>query len=625
MRNIILLLTLICLTSCATEALMEETRTPLEIRVNVVGYNQDVKDVSTRTSINGIYTTFNVGDEIGLFVVDENGTVIANNYRYKIQNTGNVYRVDDSDNVITSDVYYDENYHYFAYSPYNAMYDGYTSIDEIVAKHKDVFPTQYADQSSEDVYNAANLLICRDAEISGVVMRLTFTHAMSRLKIYYNGEASDLEVVSPVTLDQMYKPDDEVTYSYISIPRDNVEVYGRALAPTTDENSEIVGHSYWHAYVDLKENRSHYVTISSQPLVSYKTAGVDMGFPSGCIWASHNFGTETYKQQQERGGNWYDADGNVRSDLMESELHENFDRGDYYAWGELNTKYEQPAVIFDENGNISSTGDALNGSGGVTPLIAGSQKGYYPNTYIDQGYTYSNIDGNIAGTEYDVVRNKLWKGEWRMPNENEVDELMRNCSIEVYDWYYEDNVRYAPWIAATDDDGNYTNLHANNSEFFGTENARPYRYLVVIFKFTSLINGEVLYFPGGTWSDWSIDMMACASRNFHGTMTGGIPKEDYGGMYYFASSASHDHIDCSSYMEMEVKHTLDGTGKITNVAAVKKQSSYVDHNGNTITLMGLTQNGHRYTGMLIRPVYGGKNWNVNPDTRDAIRVNIEER
>ena len=108
------------------------------------------------------------------------------------------------------------------------------------------------------------------------------------------------------------------------------------------------------------------------------------------------------------------------------------------------------------------------------------------------------------------MRNKLWKGEWRIPNENEVDELVRNSNVEIVDWYYEDNIRYAPWIGATDPEtGAYLNLHYDNSEFFGTAEVRPYRYLVTIFKFTSKINGEVIYFPGGTWSDWSIDMLCC--------------------------------------------------------------------------------------------------------------------
>ena len=312
-----------------------------------------------------------------------------------------------------------------------------------------------------------------------------------------------------------------------------------------------------------------------------------------------------------------------------SELHSCFDRGNYYSWGELETKYEKPALLFDETtGRIKSTGDAIvvnsSGTQSVTALISGSEKGYYTDTYIDRSYSYASIDGNIAGTEYDVVRNKLWKGEWRIPNENEVDELMRNSTITVAGWYFEDNVRYAPWLKDPVT-GKYINLHPDNSEFFGTDSVRPYRYLVTIFKFTSTKNGEVLYIPGGTWSDWSIDMLACNSRSYHGLISTTSYNSDYGGMYYFASSASHDHVDCSSYMELETKKILDENGKITGVQAIKKSSSYIDKNGNKIELMGLTQNGHRYTGMLIRPVYGGKNWNTNTESRSDIRINVEQR
>ena len=225
-----------------------------------------------------------------------------------------------------------------------------------------------------------------------------------------------------------------------------------------------------------------------------------------------------------------------------------------------------------------------------------------------------------------MVRNKLWKGEWRIPNENEVDELVRNSNVEIVDWYYEDNTRYAPWIGATDPKtGAYLNLHYDNSEFFGTAEVRPYRYLVTIFKFTSKINGEVIYFPGGTWSDWSIDMLCCNSRNHEGVKNTETYTSDYGGMYYFASSASHSLKDCASYMEFETAITLDeNTGKITNVKPVTKYSSYVDKDGNTINLAGLTQNGHRYTGMLIRPVYGGKNWNTNKESQSSIRIYVEQ-
>ncbi|MGM9747314.1 MAG: fimbrillin family protein [Candidatus Cryptobacteroides sp.] len=633
MRKILLLLTFACLVSCVSGVMQEEKRMPLEIMADVAAYNQNVNDLSTKASINnGVFTSFAIGDDLGLFAVDKDGTLVADNYRYVLQKTGNIYRVDASGNVIASDVYYDRDYTYFAYAPYNSRYNGCISIDEIVEKYKSVYPALYADQSTQEKYNEADLLVCKTPQQSGLTLYLSFTHAMSLMKIFYNGEDTDLTVEHPVSLSQMYRPEGAVTYSYICLPENDVEVYGTALSKQTDEGeeSEVKYYSYWQTNINLVENHSLYISIYSQPTVSYKTAGVDMGFPSGCIWANHNLGAESASDLSTRGGVWYDADGNPKTELMESELHSCFDRGDYYSWGELVTKYGKPAVLFSTEGSnigrISATGDSYNGTNAVTPLVAGSDKGYYPETYIDRKYTYADIDGNIAGTEYDVVRNKLWKGEWRIPNENEIDELMRNCDIEVYDWYYEDNVRYAQWIAEKDDEGNYVNLHPDNSEFFGTDDVRPYRYLITIFKFTSKINGEVLYFPGGTWSDWSIDMLATNSRNYHGLKTAANYSSDYGGMYYFASSASHDHHDCSSYMEMETSITVDSvTGKIINVIPVRKRSSYVDSEGNTINLEGLTQNGHRYTGMLIRPVYGGRNWNINTPTQSSIRINVEER
>lgn len=624
------------LASCTAESITgEQDKALLEIRVSVAAYNQGINDVSSsRASINsGVITSFAPGDDLGLIVTDQNGNIVVNNYRYMVQKTGNAYRVDESGKVITSDVYFNENYTYIAYAPYNSKYDtGYTSIDSIIAQHKRDLKTLYTDQSKQAQYNAADLLVCKKPMREGTALRLTFTHAMSLMKIFYNGDSADLTVEHPAELSQMYKPAGSETYSYICPPAENEEVYGTALSKQTDEEGhEIVSYSYWQTKINLKENGALYISIYSQPTVSYKSAGVDMGFPSGCIWAKYNLGSESAAEFANRHGEWHDAAGELMDSIKNpnSELHSCFDRGNYYSWGELETKYEKPALLFDETtGRIKSTGDAIvvnsSGTQSVTALISGSEKGYYPDTYIDRSYSYASIDGNIAGTEYDVVRNKLWKGEWRIPNENEVDELMRNSTITVAGWYFEDNVRYAPWLKDPDT-GKYINLHPDNSEFFGTDSVRPYRYLVTIFKFTSKKNGEVLYIPGGTWSDWSIDMLACKSRSYHGLISSSTFTSDYGGMYYFASSASHDKIDCSSYMELETRLTLDSNGKITLVKPEIKKSYYVDKNGNKIELMGLTQNGHRYTGMLIRPVYGGKNWNTNTESRSDIRINVEQR
>ncbi|MDY4627912.1 MAG: fimbrillin family protein [Prevotella sp.] len=630
MKYIYLLIATIAFASCTSDIITDGGRIPVEIVVEATSFEEKVQDVSTRASVNaGITTTFVAGDDLGIFVVDAGGNIIVDNLKYVITKTGHAYPVDDDGNIIASKIYYDPSNKIFAYAPYDAEYDGCKSVTEITDRYKSLYGTKYADQSTIDKYNAADLLVCSSPTWTSPRLKLTFSHAMSLLKIFYNGDYTELTVDEPATLSKMYKRDGTSTYRYIMPPKDEMIVYGTAVPETTGGEGTDPTHAYsfWQIKVDMKENHSTYVTISSQPTESYKTAGVDMGFPSGCIWAAYNLGSESKEQQESRVGKWYDADGNLRTDLMDSPLHKSFDRGDYYSWAELYTKYEKPAMLFNEDGSVKAVGDGLttNSSGvtSTTPLVQGSKKGYYPETYIDRTYSYAQIDGTIAGTEHDVVRKELWKGEWRIPNENEVDELMRNCDISVEDFYFEDNVRYASWIAEKDAEGKYVNLHANNSEFYGTDNVRPYRYLVTIFKFTSKINGEVLYIPGGTWSDWSIDQLACRSRNHEGKYSSTAYSSDYGGMYYFASSASHSQIDCASYMEMETELTKDETGKITGVKPVIKYSSYKDKNGNTVNLMGLTQNGHRYTGMLIRPVYGGKNWNTNPETRSTIRINVE--
>ena len=629
MKHILyILLVAIAFAACATDTLPETEKMPMEISVDVASFAGKTQDVSTRASVNnGIYTTFAEGDDLGVFVVDKSGNLVVDNLKFKVAKTGNAYPVDGSGNLVTSKIYYDAECKYFAYAPYDVQYTGCKSVADIKQKYTSVFNTKYADQSTPEKYCAADLLICDIPKWTAPRMRFSFTHAMSLLQVFYNGDYSDLTIEAPVALGKMYLPEGKSTYRYVTLPQNGLQIYGVALSHHA-VGSEAPSYSFWQTKVDMKENSAILISISTQPTESYKTAGVDMGFPSGCIWAAYNLGSESKEQQESRVGKWYDAYGNEKTNLMSSELHKSFDRGDYYSWGELETKYEQPAVIISKEGKVTAVGDALttNSSGvtTVTSFIAGSEKGYYPGTYIDRTYSYSPIDGNIAGSEYDVVRNKLWKGEWRIPNENEIDELMRNSDISVYDWYYEDNVRYAPWIAEKKKDGTYKNLHQDNSEFYGTDSIRPFRYLVVIYKFVSKFNGEELYIPGGTWSDWSIDELACYSRNSIGNYnTTASWSEDYGGMYYFASSASHSDISCASYMEMEANRTTDANGYMVPISPRIKYSTYQDKNDSTITLMGLTQNGHRYTGMLIRPVYGGKNWNTNTETRGSIRITVE--
>lgn len=67
--------------------------------------------------------------------------------------------------------------------------------------------------------------------------------------------------------------------------------------------------------------------------------------------------------------------------------------GNYFAWGETATKdsYTEENYVYAENG------------------------------------AYKDLPKDIAGTEYDAAT-AIWKGEWRMPNINEVEELAKNCT-----------------------------------------------------------------------------------------------------------------------------------------------------------------------------------------------------
>ncbi|MGN1214292.1 MAG: fimbrillin family protein, partial [Bacteroidaceae bacterium] len=182
MKKIILFLLiscpLYCLISCNSDSVVDDVKTPLRIMVDIDPYSQANGEVMLRRANNGVFTTFEEGDDFGLIVVDELGNLVADNYRYVVQKSGLGYRVDNSGNVISSDIYSNANYTYLAYSPYDSRYNGYTSLDAIIETHKTLLTSDYADQSTAEIYNKADLLVCKDAKPLGTTLRLSFTHAM---------------------------------------------------------------------------------------------------------------------------------------------------------------------------------------------------------------------------------------------------------------------------------------------------------------------------------------------------------------------------------------------------------------------------------------------------------------
>ena len=105
------------------------------------------------------------------------------------------------------------------------------------------------------------------------------------------------------------------------------------------------------------------VIIQQQPLPTINGYEyVDLGLPSGLKWATCNVGTSSPEEY-----------------------------GDYYAWGEIETKGEYT---------------------------------------IDNSKTYGKSMSDISGNAmYDVARAK-WGGSWRLPTKKELEELKNNCKCE---------------------------------------------------------------------------------------------------------------------------------------------------------------------------------------------------
>lgn len=110
------------------------------------------------------------------------------------------------------------------------------------------------------------------------------------------------------------------------------------------------------------QNDEHGITMGQE---------VDLGLPSGTIWAGWNVGATSPEEY-----------------------------GDYYAWGE--TEEKSYYDLFSYIDCIDSNEDG------------------YKDSFV-------NIGSNISGTKYDVAHRK-WGGSWRMPTKAEIDELSLKCT-----------------------------------------------------------------------------------------------------------------------------------------------------------------------------------------------------
>lgn len=104
---------------------------------------------------------------------------------------------------------------------------------------------------------------------------------------------------------------------------------------------------------------------------------VDLGLPSGKIWAGWNIGATSPEEY-----------------------------GDYFAWGETQPKANYTTYSYAHWGE------------------------YSPQTYSRD---YADIGSDISGTEYDAAR-YMWENGWRMPTKTELEELVYECTWEDFEY-----------------------------------------------------------------------------------------------------------------------------------------------------------------------------------------------
>lgn len=130
--------------------------------------------INTRASETNYTTKFADGDEIGVFAVKADGTIIegCNNLMLTYSST---------DGWTGGPVYYYKGATYFAYYPYSASMDNTASVDKIIAAF-----TPIADQSSYANYTKSDLMTTADAVSPNAetkALDFTFTHKMAMVEI----------------------------------------------------------------------------------------------------------------------------------------------------------------------------------------------------------------------------------------------------------------------------------------------------------------------------------------------------------------------------------------------------------------------------------------------------------
>lgn len=189
------------LVSCTQEEIVQNdvpTRQALNISVNTQDFvSEDGSRATTGTDENRT-TAFADGDEMGMYVISSDGTVICNNEKF-------VY--DDNTWKAENELYYWKNANYIVYYPYDADLTAQNIITVGDIKTKFAESTDFYTQNTAEAYEKADLMLAEVQKPADGNIRFELAHQFSMVEInvpvrkYVTSEdQGSFEYTAPVSL-----------------------------------------------------------------------------------------------------------------------------------------------------------------------------------------------------------------------------------------------------------------------------------------------------------------------------------------------------------------------------------------------------------------------------------------
>lgn len=165
------------LASCTQEEIVQNdlpTRQTLNISVNTQDFVSEDGSRATTGIDAGRTTVFAEGDEMGMYVISNDGTVICNNEKFVYN--GTTWEA-------ANELYYWKNANYIAYYPYNAdlTAQNITKVEEIKTKFTE--PVDFYTQNTAEAYEKADLMLAEVNSPANGTIQFDLAHQFSMVEI----------------------------------------------------------------------------------------------------------------------------------------------------------------------------------------------------------------------------------------------------------------------------------------------------------------------------------------------------------------------------------------------------------------------------------------------------------